>query len=157
MFATQQQQHGLFTGVKCISQCNRPLGYIYFPAKEPAQFQDERVHNTHNPVSLMLLGGAHKKAQLTPGSCQRNPAISTFWPRRTATLFLLETAVAEKLQLLQSVIRGSLRQSKAATPFQQCIRYISALPRKLLPYFQKSTWDLSIICFAGMLACSGKP
>lgn len=54
MFAKQQQQqHRLFTGVKCIWQSNRPLGYIYFPAKEPGQ--DEGVDNNHSPVSLMLL------------------------------------------------------------------------------------------------------
>lgn len=61
---TAAAAQGVFTGVKCIWQCNKPLGYIYFPAKESAQLQVKRVVNAYNTVSLMLLGTAREKAQL---------------------------------------------------------------------------------------------
>lgn len=61
---------GFFTGVKSIWHCNTPFGYIYFPAKESAQLQIKRLVNTHNTVSLILLGGTPETAQLAPGACQ---------------------------------------------------------------------------------------
>lgn len=122
--AQQQQQHRVFffSGVKFIWQWSRPLGHICFPAKVSAQIQVKRLVNTHNTVSLKLFGGAYEKTQLASGACQS--AVSTFWPQRTATLFLLETllvAASETAVSQQSVSRGTLRQTKAATLFQQCI------------------------------------
>jgi len=67
---TEAAAWSCFTGVKCICQCNRPLGYIYFPAKESAQLQIKRVVNVHNTLNLMLLGGAHEEERLAPGAYQ---------------------------------------------------------------------------------------
>lgn len=108
---TATAAQGFFTGVKCIWQCNRPLGYIYFPAKESAHLQVKRVVNAHNTESYAF-GWRLWESTVGSKSLPERPAVSTFWPQRTATPFLLETVLvaASKSAVSQrSVSRGALK------------------------------------------------